>query len=111
MQCAVKCVAGNVMHLWLSSAVAGHEFLSRHKFWLLLLMYSHTARNMLVMKRWQPTAVFLNEVSMFQGKLVASAWDLSNQAKGGHSLPCISVSKDMSLHDTFGTFIHLDLLE
>ncbi|KAG0619346.1 hypothetical protein M758_4G132600 [Ceratodon purpureus] len=54
-------------------------------------------RNMQVINFWLSTAVFPIESKMFEGKLVASAWDLSDHSKGGHPVSGFSGTKDTSL--------------
>ena len=54
-------------------------------------------RNMQVINFWLSTAVFPIESKMFEGKVVASAWDLSDCSKGGHPVSGFSGTKDTSL--------------
>lgn len=61
------------------------------------VVFPFLRRNMRVIDFWLSTVVFPVEAKQFEGKLVASAWDLSNVSKEGRPISGFSGTKDTSL--------------
>ena len=60
------------------------------------IVFPFLRRNMRVIDFWLSTVVFPVEAKQFEGKLVASAWDLSNVSKEGRPVSGFSGTKDTS---------------